>query len=273
MASSKSYAARSKAKEKAQRRANRPSAEERKQMRDEWRQSRLDAAKRKRDKKKQAKAEFQARQEANGGPSEEYLAEKAKLQERQRNNERIVADRGSERQVNFQKELDELKQSTGYGAGNTQDIRGHLREQLEAGYVPNKGGQYAGRSWVRQPGNKGDEATTNYLKGIAYGDTPTSYNDIFHRTTEGYVPMAEREGTKWTEYSPGGISSEKKDEYFRGEYDLRKKYYGTDKTFEQWNADRKAANRANAERHGNAKNRQYQEGYIDKYGNPTQQNY
>ena len=201
-----------------------------------------------------------------------YLADKAKVQGRIATNEAIVADRGSDRQVNFQRELNELKESTGYGAGYTGDVRGHLRERLEAGYVPNKGGQYAGRSWVRQPGNKGDEATTNYLKGIAYGDTPTSYNDIFHRTTEGYVPMAEREGTKWTEYTPGGIPGAKKEEYFRGEYDLRKKYGYTDKDYETWDADRRNGMRSVVENFGNAKNRQYQEGYIDKYGNPTQQN-
>ena len=184
-----------------------------------------------------------------------------------------MKDRGSQRQQDFQAELNQLKQDTGYGAGNTGDIRAHLRKQLEAGYRPNTDGQYAGRSWVRQAGNEGNQNATSYLRSIAYGDTPTSYNDIFHRNTEGYVPMAERPDTKWTEYTPGGIPGAKKEEYFRGEHALRTKYGYTDKDYETWDADRRDGMRSVVENFGNAKNRQLELGLIDKYGNPTPQDY
>ena len=80
--------------------------------------------------------------------------------------------------------------------------------------------------------------------------------------------MAEREGTQWRDFTPGGGSD--KDGYFKGMYDLKKKYGYTNDTYDAWNNNRIEGNRALANRHGSNIDAQFEAGKIDKYGNPIE---
>ena len=132
----------------------------------------------------------------------------------------------NERINNYNHDYADLKQSLGWkNEPGTEDVRSHLREKLEAGYVTNKPvGAYTGRSWVRGSGVKANDSAMDYLRGIAYGNTPTSYADMLNFGKEGYVPMAEREDTQWRPYGSEPYQHEKTDEFKRGIYDLKLKH-------------------------------------------------